>query len=66
LLEQEVALLPTDEQKLIEEKYFQHRAVREIANDLQTTEKAVESKLSRIRRKLKEAVLAEIKDETRS
>lgn len=66
LLEQHVALLPPDEQKLIEEKYFEHRAVRDIARDLQTTEKAVESKLSRIRRKLKEAVLAEMKkDEPR-
>ncbi len=65
LLERHVASLPADEQKLIEEKYFEHRAVREMANDLQTTEKAVESKLTRIRRKLKEAVLAEMKDETR-
>lgn len=65
LLERQVALLPAEEQKLIEDKYFEHRAVREIADELQTTEKAVESKLSRIRRKLKESVLAEMKDETR-
>jgi DNA-directed RNA polymerase specialized sigma24 family protein len=51
---------------LIEEKYFEHRAVRDIAGELQATEKAVESKLSRIRRKLKESVLAEMKDEARS
>jgi DNA-directed RNA polymerase specialized sigma24 family protein len=37
--------------------------VREIAAELQTTEKAVESKLSRIRRKLKDAVLAELNHE---
>jgi DNA-directed RNA polymerase specialized sigma24 family protein len=37
--------------------------VREIAGELQTTEKAVESKLSRIRHKLKDAVLAELKNE---
>jgi RNA polymerase sigma-70 factor (ECF subfamily) len=63
LLEQKVALLPLDEQKLVEQKYFARRAVREIADELQTTEKAVESKLSRIRQKLKDAVLTELKNE---
>lgn len=63
LLEQQTALLPPDEQKLVEQKYFLRRTVREIADELQTTEKAVESKLSRVRRKLKAAVLAELKNE---
>ena len=58
--------LPPDEQMLIEQKYFAHRSVREIAGELQSTEKAVESKLSRVRRKLKDAVLAELNDESRS
>jgi RNA polymerase sigma-70 factor (ECF subfamily) len=62
LLERYVALLPLDEQKLVEQKYFAHRSVREIAMDLQTTEKAIESKLSRIRKKLKDAVLAELNE----
>lgn len=66
LLIQHMAALPPEEQKLIEEKYFEHRTVRDMASDLQTTEKAIESKLSRIRRKLKDAILAEIKDESRS
>lgn len=66
LLEHQVALLPSDEQKLVEQKYFVRRAVREIAGELQTTEKAVESKLSRIRRKLKDAVLAEMNHEPRT
>jgi len=61
LLERHVVLLPPDERRLVEQKYFAHRAVREIAGELQTTEKAVESKLSRIRKKLKDAVLAELK-----
>jgi RNA polymerase sigma-70 factor (ECF subfamily) len=65
LLEQKVASLPPDEQELIEQKYFARRAVLEIAGELQTTEKAVESKLSRIRRKLKDAVLAELNNESR-
>jgi RNA polymerase sigma-70 factor (ECF subfamily) len=63
LLERHVALLPPDERGLIEQKYFAGRAVREIADELQTTEKAVESKLSRVRRKLKAAVLGELKHE---
>jgi RNA polymerase sigma-70 factor (ECF subfamily) len=63
LLEQRVALLPPDEQKLVAQKYVARRSVREIAAELQTTEKAVESKLSRVRQKLKDAVLAELKNE---
>jgi RNA polymerase sigma-70 factor (ECF subfamily) len=66
LLEQKVASLPPDEQKLIGQKYFARRAIREIASEQQTTEKAVESKLSRIRRKLKDAVLAELNHEPRT
>ena len=66
LLERKVAALPADEQKLVEQKYFARRAIREIAGELQTTEKAVESKLSRIRRKLKDAVLAELNHEPRT
>lgn len=62
LLERHVALLPPDERTIIEQKYFTHRSVREIANELQTTEKTVESKLSRIRKKLKDAVLAELNE----
>jgi len=58
LLERQVALLPTDEQKIVEQKYFARRSVRDIADELQMTEKAVESKLSRIRKKLKDAMLA--------
>ena len=66
LLERQVASLPPDERKLVERKYLARRAVHEIAGELQTTEKAVESKLSRIRRKLKDAVLAELNHEPRT
>ena len=65
LLERQVASLPPDEQRLVERKYSARRSVREIADEWQTTEKAVESKLSRIRRKLKDAVLAELNNESR-
>ena len=66
LLERKVASLPADEQKLVGQKYLARRSVREIAGELQTTEKAVESKLSRIRRKLKDAVLTELNHEPRT
>jgi RNA polymerase sigma-70 factor (ECF subfamily) len=62
LLERHVALLPPDERAVVEQKYFAHRSMRQIAEELQITEKAVESKLSRIRKKLKDAVLAELNE----
>ena len=65
LLGRHVASLPPNEQKLIEQKYIGRRTVREIAGELQMTEKAVESQLSRIRRKLKDATLKELNRETR-
>ena len=56
LLAQTVSALPADERELISQKYFLRRSVREIAGAQQTTEKAVESKLSRVRRKLKDGI----------
>ncbi len=64
LLESQLTALPADERQLVEQKYLLHQSVREIAGEQQTTEKAVESRLSRVRRKLKAAVLAELKKET--
>jgi RNA polymerase sigma-70 factor (ECF subfamily) len=66
LLAQHVALLPPDEQNLVEQKYSARRSVREIADELETTEKAVESRLTRLRKKLKDAVLAALNHESRS
>ena len=66
VLEGSIATLAADEQELIGLKYFAQRSVREIADELQTTEKAVESRLSRIRLKLKDAALAKLKNETQS
>ncbi len=66
LLTQQIALLQPDEKNLVEEKYLVGRSVREIAHKLETTEKAVESKLSRVRKKLKDAALAALKNETGS
>lgn len=63
LLAQTVSSLPPDERELIAQKYFSRRSVREIADAQQTTEKAVESKLSRVRRKLKDGIFAGLKNE---
>jgi RNA polymerase sigma-70 factor (ECF subfamily) len=65
LLEQNMDGLPAEERTLLEAKYYDHRSVREIAEQLQTTEKAIESRLARARQKLKQALLAELKHESR-
>ena len=62
-LENLVATLPPEERRLVERKYFGGESVRDLATTLQTSEKAVESRLSRVRRKLKESLLAKLKHE---
>lgn len=64
LLDRHVTSLADDERQLVEAKYFAHRSVRDIAAEMQLTEKAVESRLTRIRQKLKSTVLAELKNES--
>jgi RNA polymerase sigma-70 factor (ECF subfamily) len=59
-LERNLACLPVDERSLLESKYFERQSVSAIASQLQTTEKAIESRLTRIRQKLKAAVLADL------
>ncbi len=66
VLREAMAELPADERELLEAKYSAEQPVREIATQLQTTEKAVESRLGRIRRKLKDAVLAQLHHEPRA
>ncbi len=61
LLDSKLTALPADERQLVEQKYLLRQSVRAIADRQQTTEKALESRLSRVRRKLKDAVLAELK-----
>jgi RNA polymerase sigma-70 factor (ECF subfamily) len=63
LLDRSVAALPPDERALVERKYFARRSVREIAGELQMSEKAVESRLVRIRRKIKDTMLAGLNHE---
>ena len=58
-----LAALPEEERQLVEGKYFQRRSVRELAEALQVSEKAIESRLVRIRQKLKAALLLKLKNE---
>jgi len=64
LLERHIAALSDEERQLVEAKYFARRSVRDIAAEMQTTEKTIESRLTRIRQKLKNTVLAELKNES--
>jgi RNA polymerase sigma-70 factor (ECF subfamily) len=58
--------LPAEEQDLIRLKYADEMSVAGIAQRIDMTEKAVESWLVRVRRKLKQAVLKDLKDEPNS
>lgn len=63
-LENLVARLPAEERALVERKYFGGESVRNIAGNFQTSEKAVESRLSRVRCKLRDMLLKKLKHET--
>ena len=63
LLDSSLGELPFDERRLLEAKYFERSPVRDIAADLNLSEKAVESRLVRIRQKLKADVLNGLKRE---
>jgi len=62
-LEQCVHRLPPDERELVERKYFVRESVRDLAASLQISEKAVESRLTRVRLKLKNEMLGGLKHE---
>ena len=64
LLAANLDLLPSDECELIKRKYFMRQSVKEIATAVGATEKAIESRLVRIRRKLKADILAHLNHET--
>ena len=63
LLETNLAEMPSEDRELVEAKYFESQSVREISQGLGTSEKAVESRLVRIRRKLKAALLEGLRSE---
>ena len=62
-LEHSLGGLAAEERELVERKYFVRESVRDIAAALQLTEKAVESRLTRVRLKLKSETLNGLKDE---
>lgn len=64
LLQQGVARLDPDDRQLLEWKYTERRPVNDIARDLNTTGKAVESRLARLRQKIKDTVRTALKHET--
>lgn len=62
LLGANLAALTEDERVLIQRKYFERQSVATIAATLGLTEKAVDSRLVRVRRKLKTLILAQLHD----
>jgi RNA polymerase sigma factor (sigma-70 family) len=63
LVQDGLASLPADERALLERKYLNGETVRELADEWQMTEKAMESFLLRVRRKLKSTVLNRLQNE---
>jgi len=63
VLEINLAALPVEERELLEQKYFDRQSVRAIAQTSELSDKAVESRLTRIRQKLRDMVLAQLKHE---
>ena len=63
LLEKGLTQLQLEERELLDLKYFAHRSVREIAAQLQVSEKTVESRLTRARRNLREIIKKEAKND---
>lgn len=63
LLQEQLDLLPAEERRLIEQKYYEQYSVREIATAANKSEKAIDSLLVRIRAKLRRAVLEALQHE---
>lgn len=60
-LQLELEHLPSTDRDLIEAKYLQRRTTHDIAEALGTTDRAVESRLSRLREKLRSTVNSRLK-----
>ena len=61
LLEETLQELNPEERSLIEGKYLQGFTIRELASDAGLTEKAVESRLLRLRRQIRETILKKLR-----
>jgi len=63
LLDANLASLPAEDRDLLRRKYFDKESVKAIADSTGATEKAIESRLVRARRRLKELILEKLQDE---
>lgn len=63
ILENGMQQLPAEERGLLEAKYLHRQSTRELASEMATTEKAVESRLARARVKVREIVLQQLRKE---
>jgi RNA polymerase sigma-70 factor (ECF subfamily) len=63
ILHEALAALPPDERELIQAAYVDKRPLRELADEAGQTYKAVESRLGRLRQKLKEQLLKDLRHE---
>jgi RNA polymerase sigma-70 factor (ECF subfamily) len=61
-LESSLGLLDEGERRLVEGKYLEDKSVKELARETKCSPKAVESRLGRIRRKLKAFILERLKN----
>jgi RNA polymerase sigma-70 factor (ECF subfamily) len=61
VLEESLAELPPQDRHIIESKYLQDLTVRELAVDTGLTEKAVESRLLRLRQRIRELILKKLR-----
>jgi RNA polymerase sigma-70 factor, ECF subfamily len=62
ILDETLAELPVDDRRLIEEKYFDGVTVKTLSVSAGTTDKAIESRLLRVRRQLRERLLRKLKE----
>jgi len=63
-LDQALAGLEEADRRLLEEKYFDAATVRELATAAGTTEKAIESRLARARARLRDRLVAALRQDT--
>lgn len=56
--------LPAEERNLVEGKYLRRATVRELAQENGLTERAIEARLLRARRRLRELIVAKLRHET--
>lgn len=62
ILDAELAGIPGEDRALLEWKYRENQSVRAIAQRLDSTEKAVESRLARLRARIKTSLLARLRE----